>query len=81
MNRGVSSGSGQNSLNYLFGGGEAPKPALKATQAAPCETPTANNVSAAKSDPVSPPIDVTKQIPAVSDFFNFKLIFAFKYLL
>nr|GFD17555.1 protein SPIRAL1-like 1 [Tanacetum cinerariifolium] len=64
MNRGVSSGGGQSSLNYLFGGGEAPKPVLKATQAAPCETPAANNVSAAKPDPVSPPIDVTKQIPA-----------------
>nr|GEV11794.1 WPP domain-interacting tail-anchored protein 1-like [Tanacetum cinerariifolium] len=67
MNRGVSSGGGQSSLNYLFGGGETPKPALKATQAAPCETPAANNVSAAKPDLVSPPIDVTKQIPAVSE--------------
>nr|GFD03397.1 protein SPIRAL1-like 1 [Tanacetum cinerariifolium] len=33
---------GQSSLNYLFGGGQAPKPALKATQAAPCETPATN---------------------------------------
>ncbi|PWA98656.1 hypothetical protein CTI12_AA001410 [Artemisia annua] len=64
MNRGVSSGGGQSSLNYLFGGGEAPKPAPKATQAAPCETPAANNVPAAKPNPVSPPADVTKQIPA-----------------
>nr|GEY52913.1 kinesin 1 [Tanacetum cinerariifolium] len=64
MNRGVSSDGGQSSLNYLFGGGEVPKPALKATQAAPCETPAANNVSAAKPDHVSPPIDVTKQILA-----------------
>nr|GEX04158.1 UDP-glycosyltransferase 73E1-like [Tanacetum cinerariifolium] len=53
------------SLNYLFGGGEAPKPALKATQAAPCETLAANNVLAAKPDPISHLIDVTKQIPAV----------------
>nr|GEY77172.1 WPP domain-interacting tail-anchored protein 1-like [Tanacetum cinerariifolium] len=49
MNRGVSSGGGQSPLNYLFWGGEAPKPALKATQAAPCETHAANNVSATKS--------------------------------
>nr|GEV09702.1 protein SPIRAL1-like 1 [Tanacetum cinerariifolium] len=60
MNRGVSSGGGQSSLNYLFRRGEAPKPALKATQAALA----ANNMSAAKPDPVSPFIDVTKQIPA-----------------
>nr|XP_043606920.1 protein SPIRAL1-like 2 [Erigeron canadensis] len=66
MNRGVSSGGGQSSLSYLFGGGDAPKPAPKATtQAAPCEAPpAANNVPAAKRDPVSPPVDVTKQIPA-----------------
>ncbi|GKF26453.1 SPIRAL1-like protein 1, partial [Tanacetum coccineum] len=63
MNRGVSSGDGQSSLNYLFGGGEAPKPALKATQAALA----ANNISAAKPDPVSPLVNVTKQIPAAGD--------------
>nr|GEZ68418.1 protein SPIRAL1-like 1 [Tanacetum cinerariifolium] len=63
MNQGVSIDGGQSSLNYLFGGGEAPKPALKATQAAPYETPAANNVSAAKPDLISPPVDVTKQIP------------------
>ncbi|KAI3812002.1 hypothetical protein L1987_16702 [Smallanthus sonchifolius] len=57
MNRGVSSGGGQSSLSYLFGGGEAPKPAPKATESAPSETPAANNVAAAKPD-------VTKQIPA-----------------
>nr|GEX27734.1 hypothetical protein [Tanacetum cinerariifolium] len=60
MNRGVSSGGRQSSLNYLFKGGEAPKPALKATQAALA----ANNISAAKPDLVSPLIDVTKQIHA-----------------
>lgn len=65
MNRGVSSGGGQSSLSYLFGGGEAPTPAPKAaTQTAPSETPAANNVPAAKPGPVSPPVDVTKQIPA-----------------
>nr|GFB43908.1 protein SPIRAL1-like 1 [Tanacetum cinerariifolium] len=67
MNRGVSSGGGQSSLNYLFGGGEAPKAAPKATQAASCETPAANNVPAAKHDPVSPPVEVTKQILAGID--------------
>nr|GFB67246.1 protein SPIRAL1-like 1 [Tanacetum cinerariifolium] len=69
MNRGVSSGGGQSSLNYLFGGGEAPKaaPKAKATQAASCETPAANNVPAAKPDLVSPPVEVTKQIPAGID--------------
>ncbi|XP_076947702.1 protein SPIRAL1-like 2 [Bidens hawaiensis] len=47
MNRGGSSGGGQSSLNYLFGGGEAPK----ATESAPAETPaTNNNVTAAKPD-------------------------------
>ncbi|KAJ9549095.1 hypothetical protein OSB04_021638 [Centaurea solstitialis] len=65
MNRGGSSGGGQSSLGYLFGSGEAPKPAPKATQAAPCETPAAaNNVTAAKPDVVSPPVDVAKQVPA-----------------
>ncbi|KAI7753546.1 hypothetical protein M8C21_032289 [Ambrosia artemisiifolia] len=54
MNRGVSSGGGQSSLSYLFGGDEAPKPAQKATRS---ETPAANNVTAAKPD-------ATKQIPA-----------------
>nr|GEY70393.1 protein SPIRAL1-like 1 [Tanacetum cinerariifolium] len=64
---GVSSDGGQSSLNYLFGGGDAPKLALKATQAAPCETPATNNVLAVKPDPVSPSVDVTKQIPACID--------------
>ncbi|KAI3502524.1 hypothetical protein L1887_30642 [Cichorium endivia] len=64
MNRGGSSGGGQSSLGYLFGSGEAPKPVPKATQAAPCETPAANTVPAAKPEPVSAPVDATKQIPA-----------------
>ncbi|GKB04143.1 hypothetical protein Tco_0832286 [Tanacetum coccineum] len=45
-------------------GGEAPKLAPKATQVASCETPATNNVPAAKPNPVSPPLDVTKQILA-----------------
>ncbi|WOK99347.1 nitrilase-associated protein [Canna indica] len=52
MGRGVSSGGGQSSLGYLFGGGEAPKPAGAAT-AAP---------AADKSLP--PQADNIKQIPA-----------------
>ncbi|XP_042502358.1 protein SPIRAL1-like 2 [Macadamia integrifolia] len=39
MGRGVSSGGGQSSLGYLFGSGEAPKPAAK--QAEPAQ-PTQN---------------------------------------
>ncbi|XP_010939194.1 protein SPIRAL1-like 1 [Elaeis guineensis] len=48
MGRGVSSGGGQSSLGYLFGNGEAPKPAaeLAPKPAAP------------------PPVDNSKQVPA-----------------
>lgn len=63
MNRGGSSGGGQSSLGYLFGGGETPKPVPKATtQAVPCET----QIPAAKPEPVavSAPVDATKQVPA-----------------
>ncbi|KAL2922196.1 Protein SPIRAL1-like 1 [Bienertia sinuspersici] len=35
MGRGVSSGGGQSSLGYLFGNGEAPKPAVNNVQANP----------------------------------------------
>ncbi|KAE8654462.1 Protein SPIRAL1 [Hibiscus syriacus] len=59
MGRGVSSGGGQSSLGYLFGSGEAPKPAAKNSQAASTETP-----SVAKPAPAAQPADVTKQIPA-----------------
>ncbi|XP_054825570.1 protein SPIRAL1-like 1 [Prosopis cineraria] len=56
MGRGVSSGGGQSSLGYLFGDGEAPKPARSDAQA---EAPVINK------PPSKPqPVDVTKQIPA-----------------
>lgn len=35
MGQGVSSGGGQSSLGYLFGSGEAPKPAATNTKTAP----------------------------------------------
>ncbi|KAI0525188.1 protein SPIRAL1-like 1 [Dendrobium catenatum] len=50
MGRGVSSGGGQSSLGYLFGGGEAPKPA------------TDNTNPARNANPA--PVDNSKQIPA-----------------
>lgn len=55
MSRGGSAGGGQSSLGYLFGGGEAPKPAAPAAPAA--SAPPAEKPAAAKPD-------VTKQIPA-----------------
>lgn len=60
MGRGVSAGGGQSSLGYLFGSGEAPKPAV-------------NNAPAETQPPPSPaqpktaapkPVDITKQGPA-----------------
>ncbi|KAJ6822787.1 protein SPIRAL1-like 3 [Iris pallida] len=50
MGRGVSSGGGQSSLGYLFGSGEALKPA--ANTAKPAEKPA------------PPPADKLKEIPA-----------------
>ncbi|WOK98464.1 protein SPIRAL1-like 3 [Canna indica] len=49
MGRGVSSGGGQSSLGYLFGGGEAPKSVTD--NAAPVEKP-------------APPPTINKEIPA-----------------
>ncbi|XP_058080578.1 protein SPIRAL1-like 2 [Magnolia sinica] len=64
MGRGVSSGGGQSSLGYLFGNGEAPKPATNHAQPAqnPVQSPVPaeNNVPAQKLQP----IDNAKQIPA-----------------
>lgn len=75
MGRGVSSGGGQSSLGYLFGSGEAPKPATNNAQAAP--KPATSNAQAAPkevqaadngpaSKPAAPaqPADITKQVPA-----------------
>ncbi|XP_010532521.1 PREDICTED: protein SPIRAL1-like 1 [Tarenaya hassleriana] len=60
MGRGVSAGGGQSSLGYLFGSGEAPKPAANN---APVETHPVD--APPPSKPVAPqPVDVTKQVPA-----------------
>ena len=48
MGRGVSSGGGQSSLGYLFGSGEAPKPAANNAQS---EGQTVNNVPPSKPAP------------------------------
>lgn len=65
MGRGVSAGGGQSSLGYLFGSGEAPKPA--ANNAGEAAVPSAGNVDAPKpaaEAAPSPPADVKKQSPA-----------------
>ncbi|KAI4387532.1 hypothetical protein MLD38_005358 [Melastoma candidum] len=59
MGRGVSSGGGQSSLGYLFGSGEAPKPAASSPPAVNVEV---ENVASPKQ--VSPPVDISKQLPA-----------------
>ncbi|CAD5190637.1 protein SPIRAL1-like 3 isoform X2 [Musa acuminata AAA Group] len=51
MGRGVSSGGGQSSLGYLFGGDEAPK--STGESAAPAHNPAP-----------PPPVENSKQIPA-----------------
>ncbi|KAG2540071.1 protein SPIRAL1-like 1 [Panicum virgatum] len=56
MSRGGSAGGGQSQLGYLFGSGEAPKPAVAPTAPATSAPPTE------KPAPAKP--DVTKQIPA-----------------
>ncbi|KAK1269305.1 Protein SPIRAL1-like 2 [Acorus gramineus] len=55
MGRGVSSGGGQSSLGYLFGSGEAPKPAAAAAPPPIEPSPPA---------PKPAPVDNAKQIPA-----------------
>ncbi|XP_008805159.1 protein SPIRAL1-like 1 isoform X2 [Phoenix dactylifera] len=58
MGRGVSSGGGQSSLGYLFGSDETPKPAANQTSAAD------DTAHSQKPSTASPPVDVSKQIPA-----------------
>ncbi|KAK1297485.1 Protein SPIRAL1-like 1 [Acorus calamus] len=62
MGRGVSSGGGQSSLGYLFGSGEAPKPA--AAPAPPAEPAAPPPAEPAAPVPKPAPVDNTKQIPA-----------------
>ncbi|KAG6412837.1 hypothetical protein SASPL_125529 [Salvia splendens] len=68
MGRGVSSGGGQSSLGYLFGGNEAPVPRPVATnvEASPRNSaPPASAVATDKSSAVAPSGgDAPKQIPA-----------------
>lgn len=64
MGRGVSSGGGQSSLGYLFGSGEAPKPATNNPKPASSEGQDVNNGPPPKTTAASQQVDVTKQIPA-----------------
>ncbi|KAF2282978.1 hypothetical protein P3X46_031195 [Hevea brasiliensis] len=65
MGRGVSSGGGESSLGYLFGNGEAPKPANNSVEA-----PPQNLGQAASSGPgqkptrAASPVEPLTQIPA-----------------
>lgn len=68
MGRGVSSGGGQSSLNYLFGSGEA-KPTTGKTEAVAAAPVNQVHVAAANEPPPKPTAtipqpDITKQIPA-----------------
>ncbi|XP_033140931.1 protein SPIRAL1-like 1 isoform X2 [Brassica rapa] len=61
MGRGVSAGGGQSSLGYLFGSGEAPKPAVNSASAETQPPPP----STTQPKTVAPkPVDITKQGPA-----------------
>lgn len=72
MGRGVSSGGGQSSLNYLFGSGSEPKPTTVSTgnAEAPTLAPLVQvHVDATTEPPPKPaaaitPPDIAKQIPA-----------------
>ncbi|XP_057803592.1 protein SPIRAL1-like 1 [Salvia miltiorrhiza] len=64
IDRGVSSGGGQSSLGYLFGSGEAPKPAVGKTQTVPSESSVASKEPSPKPNAAPKPVDVSKQIPA-----------------
>ncbi|KAM1736323.1 hypothetical protein ACFX12_014691 [Malus domestica] len=69
MGRAVSSSGGLSSLKYLFGSGEAPKPAANNAQAAPVpnEGRAVSNEPASKPTaptPLPKPIDITKAIHA-----------------
>ncbi|KAF6171417.1 hypothetical protein GIB67_009558 [Kingdonia uniflora] len=62
MGRGVSSGGGQSSLGYLFGGGESPKPTAPASQnVAP---PAADNVPLKQPTATLERTEISKDIPA-----------------
>ncbi|XP_073306273.1 protein SPIRAL1-like 1 [Primulina huaijiensis] len=64
MGRGVSSGGGQSSLGYLFGGGEAPKPTKENAPTAPSESNVASKESTPKLNAPPQLVEINKQIPA-----------------
>lgn len=64
MSRGVSNGGGQSSLGYLFGGDEAPKPAVEKAHAAPSESRVASKEPSPKPNAAPQAVDISKQIPA-----------------
>lgn len=63
MGRGVSSGGGRSSLDYLFGSDEAPKPAANNTQAS-AEGQGVTTAPSTKPAGTNQSVDVSKQIPA-----------------
>ncbi|KAL0761382.1 hypothetical protein Bca101_077532 [Brassica carinata] len=63
MGRGNSCGGGQSSLNYLFGGGDAPPAEPTNRTAAPAPAPAAVTATAATSTTVEP-AKINKEIPA-----------------
>ncbi|KAG2261563.1 hypothetical protein Bca52824_068642 [Brassica carinata] len=66
MGRGNSCGGGQSSLNYLFGGGDAPPPPPKSAPAptsAPAPAPAPAAVTATATTTVEP-ATINKEIPA-----------------
>ncbi|KAJ9677254.1 hypothetical protein PVL29_022321 [Vitis rotundifolia] len=64
MGRGVSSGGGQSSLGYLFGSGEAPKPATNNAEAPQNQGQVASSGPSQMSTAVAPPAVINKEIPA-----------------
>ncbi|XP_010499049.1 PREDICTED: protein SPIRAL1-like 1 [Camelina sativa] len=63
MGRGFSAGGGQSSLGYLFGTGEAPKPAVSNAPVPQSETLPVNADPSPKPA-AAQPANFTKQIPA-----------------
>ncbi|GAA0171251.1 hypothetical protein LIER_41112 [Lithospermum erythrorhizon] len=63
MGRGVSAGGGQSSLGYLFGSGEASKPAANEAKPALNDDQSVSKEPPAKPEAIQP-VDVSKQIPA-----------------
>lgn len=65
MSRGGSFGGGESSLGYLFGGGDAPKPAKATGEAAALQNPIPAPAASPSIKPAaSTEVDITKLIPA-----------------